>query len=232
MPLETVNGGADPVITVSWTLEYEVAFYALFALAIINRWLMAIALVLVLTTYVSCSSGCGYPLSFVATNITPLFGIGAIVAVLERKGWAVRSPIAIVSAATIFFFSFGIAEIVDLSFRSTALQRTLLGCASGLIIAGLVTWEKGRSNKPDLGRLGLLGDASYVLYLVHYPVISSLCKLSMRILPHTIVGASIAYTIILVACLGIAIGIHLWIEKPLLSSLRTNHRAAVVSSRG
>jgi exopolysaccharide production protein ExoZ len=179
---------------------------------------------LVLCTYVSCSHGCEYPLSFVAKNVTPLFGMGAFVGVLARKGWTVRKPMVVVLIAAIFLFSLGNVEIIDPTFTGTALQRALLGVASCLIIAGLVSWEKGNAYKPNLGFLGLLGDASYVLYLVHYPLISILCKLSVRVLPHTILGATTAYAMIVVSCLAVAIAVHLWIEKPLLASLGRSRR--------
>lgn len=237
MPLDLAHTSAA-VIVVGWTLEYEVAFYAIFALAIINRWLIVIAVLLLLCTYVSCAHGCEFPASFVAKNITPLFGIGALVAVFERKGWTVRRPIAVVSIATVCFFALGIAEIVDRAFTSTSLQRIFLGLASGLIIAGLVGWEKGKVQKPNFGVLQLLGDASYVLYLVHYPLISALSKICVRLLPRTYFGAAIAYGVILGACLTVAVAVHLWIEKPLLRSLgkmfstsTRNGAGAVLASR-
>jgi exopolysaccharide production protein ExoZ len=87
-----------------------------------------------------------------------------------------------------------------------------------------LSWEKARPSAPNLGFLASLGDASYVLYLVHYPLISALCKVSASLLPHTIVGASVAYTVILIACLVAAIAVHLWIERPLLRSFSPHKR--------
>jgi peptidoglycan/LPS O-acetylase OafA/YrhL len=68
-----------------------------------------------------------------------------------------------------------------------------------------------------------------VLYLVHYPLIIILCKLAMLLLPRTLVGAAVAYTMILILCLLAAVAVHLWIEKPLLHNLGKNRRAAVTA---
>ena len=104
-------------------------------LRIVNRWLIAIAILLVLCTYVSCAHGCEYPVSFVARNITPLFGIGALVPVFERKGGVILRPIAVVSIAAICFFALAIAETVEPAFSGTSIQLIFLGLASGFIIS-------------------------------------------------------------------------------------------------
>jgi peptidoglycan/LPS O-acetylase OafA/YrhL len=229
IPTDWRRHASTPVIVVSWSLEYEVLFYLVFALAIINRWLLAIPIAMLSFAYISCANGCEFPQSFVTSTISWLFVMGAAIAVCERKRLVVRKPLAIAALGAILFFSFGIAEILDPPFRATAIQHVLLGLASCLAIAGLLSWEKAKSYKISLGPLVLLGDASYVLYLVHYPLIIVLCKLAVLLLPRTLIGAAIAYPTILMLCLLTVLAVHLWIEKPLLHNLGKNREAAVTT---
>jgi exopolysaccharide production protein ExoZ len=65
----------------------------------------------------------------------------------------------------------------------------------------------------------LLGDASYALYLIHYPLISVLCKLMKVAGFNGLPGALVAFPAILAACILTAVGFHLWVEKPMLRAI-------------
>jgi peptidoglycan/LPS O-acetylase OafA/YrhL len=73
--------------------------------------------------------------------------------------------------------------------------------------------------RPRSGFLALLGDASYSLYLVHFPLISALCKLVVALGLTGVLGATVAFPVILASCLLVAIALHLYVEKPLLAWL-------------
>ena len=68
----------------------------------------------------------------------------------------------------------------------------------------------------------LVGDSSYVLYLIHFPLISIVLKISMfiQIGRFGAVGAIITYLFILILCLVVAIVFHLKIERPIMRYLR------------
>lgn len=222
MPLDQAVVGdlSAPVITVAWSLQYEVVFYALFALAILNRWLGLLAVAFVSAIYASCLNGCTFPQSFIGVPYLLLFGAGSLVAVVERKGWRVRRPGTVAITAAIIFVLLGIAELFYPAFKRSFIQEILLGLSSALTIAGLLSWETSRATPPTFGPLRFLGDASYALYLVHYPLISILCKIALVALPMTVLGASVAYVLILLACLSLAAVVHLRVERPLLRALR------------
>ncbi len=101
-------------------------------------------------------------------------------------------------------------------------RTVLYGLASSMIIFGLV---KAEDNGRIIGNqkwVQQLGNSSYVLYLIHFPLISILCKLSLyvRLDYLGLVGAMISYIVIFVSCLISAVVFNIWIEKPVISYLR------------
>lgn len=68
----------------------------------------------------------------------------------------------------------------------------------------------------------LLGDSSYALYLIHYPLISVICKLSIFIHLNElrVVGALIAYFSAFFLCVICAVAFHIYIERPVAAYVR------------
>jgi len=96
------------------------------------------------------------------------------------------------------------------------------GLASSAIILGLVRSEAAGRVLGGGRRMQVLGDASYALYLVHYPLISILCKVAVALgmAKLGLSGAVVSYGVIFLACLAAAVAFHLWMEKPAMSCLR------------
>ena len=219
-----VGGTGAPVIAVAWTLHYEVLFYGFFGLMIVSRWFSSILGLAVLGTCIlySGTHPAQFPLSFFATDCLLLFALGMGVAALsESRRLELKRPLIIAGAGAIMFS--GLA--LDRSLQSDAFvdQRILLfGIASGLIMYGLVKAE-------DRGRIlgghrvwQVLGGASYVLYLIHVPLITVLCKFTVLLHLNRmgLAGAITAYLFMFCVVLATAVAIHFWIEKPLLAFIR------------
>ena len=159
-------------LAVAWTLYHEVLFYSLFAIAIINRQVgFALLIAWIALSAVVCD---GFLFALVHVD----FGMGMAAA------WAVRRfriPVAAVLAlvGVLAFLVTGWDEIYGEAL--TPNQSALgYGIASTLIILGTVELERsGRLNVNNAWRM--LGDASYVLYLIHYPLLSFLAKLFVRL---------------------------------------------------
>jgi exopolysaccharide production protein ExoZ len=227
IPQETnvVGGTGSPVIIVAWTLQYEVFFYLFFSFMILSRWLSIIAGLVLLCIYVSYHGVPSpfFPLSFLSKNYILLFAMGMFVsAVCTSKRVTVNKPMfyAIIGAALFSFVALNTVLKTELLLGE---QTTILyGVASSLIILGFV---KAEDNGHVIGGnrwIQLLGNASYALYLIHYPLISILCKLSLTF--HLdkvgIIGAFVSYLSIFCVCLVSSAAFHLWIEKPVTSHIR------------
>ena len=103
------------------------------------------------------------------------------------------------------------------------LQEIILGVVGSLIIIGLIYLEKNGYNFKKFRSLILVGNASYVIYLIHYPIITVLMKLYIKsgVLKHiTFFEASIFFIIIsLFVVIFVGILVHKFIEIPLMKYL-------------
>lgn len=98
--------------------------------------------------------------------------------------------------------------------NDTDLSFTSLAC---VILLCLANAEEGRPPERNSAWVKLLSDSSYVLYLLHYPVISLVCKLAMAVGLRGAVGAVLTFVVALVCCIVAAIVFHLFIERRLVS---------------
>jgi exopolysaccharide production protein ExoZ len=171
-----------PLLQPGWTLNYEMFFYCVFAVALAAS--SAANRVMAVTAMLVCLIAVGwlFPPSdpVLLTYTSPLmleFVFGAVIGHvystgrLDRlggaAGWTMMTAgvtWAVVATAFILptqpLFDFGDATI----------RVTTYGIAGALVVTGALAWEtRGRETKPSrlLQFLGLLGDASYSLYLTH-----------------------------------------------------------------
>jgi exopolysaccharide production protein ExoZ len=159
------------LVTVTWTLKYEMFFYALFAIAIVNRRAGLILLVLWQTaTAAATLSGSDLGISgYYLRSISLDFGVGLTCACIVRLSGKGNPVIwlATAVAGTALFVS-GMAYGALLSWAGV-----LCGVGAGGVVVGLVRLEQ-TVDFPVPNLFTLLGGASYAIYLVHYPVITML----------------------------------------------------------
>jgi peptidoglycan/LPS O-acetylase OafA/YrhL len=200
------------VLGVAWTLVYEVFFYLLFALLILNR---RIGL-LVFATWAACVC-CypwfdGYPWNFLFSYLHLRFLAGMAVAfVLARRELPAPRIIAAIGA-TIFIG----AGMFDAYARPlSALEQTLgYTLGSALALAGLVQAERsGLIRAP--GWLVYLGDASYAIYLVHFLALSVLAKLAKAAHLDVHLPGTMLFAMHALGAVGVGCAFHHLVERPL-----------------
>jgi exopolysaccharide production protein ExoZ len=220
-----VGGNGAPVLIVAWTLQYEICFYALIAIFIVSRPLGILVSLPLLINLGTCKIGaCSFPRSFFSNNLILLFGLGSLIAYCSKRSIRIARPTIIAAVAAITFVSFGVFEAVEGTEALPVDRRLVYGLLSGVVIYALVQAEDSGQLRIKNRWMPLLGDSSYSLYLIHYPVISALCKLMIFIGLAGSVGAAIAYPVILCACVFASVGFHLLVEKPILRGF-SNRRA-------
>jgi peptidoglycan/LPS O-acetylase OafA/YrhL len=205
-----------PLVNVTWTLTYEVFFYAVFAIAILNLRLgLILFLVWQVATVIVTLSGMDLGLTgYYLRAICLEFSLG-----MGCAWWLMRTPDARylwrywgVLAAGIATFVAGLA--LSSSFAS-AEALCALG-ATGMILALVRLEQADRIQVPAF--LVRLGGASYAIYIVHYSVIALLAAVVLRKLHLPPTDA------LCLACAGIAVCCGLafdyCLDRPIQRALR------------
>ena len=226
VPLTLNSDGAPrPVMILGWTLDYEMLFYALFALVLPlgrRRGLTVLAGIIVALVALGRLVALPLPFSVWCDPIVLEFLLGVAVYGGWRRGhrlpaWAGLAIAAEGFAAMAAFMAGGIANHYE------AWRIIWGGIPAAMIVAGvLVIREVGTGRVAaridGLRRLLVLGgDASYALYLSHPFVLSGVALLCARAGLH---DAPFYVASAFAACLGFALLFHVKFERPLLALLR------------
>lgn len=206
----------EPLIGQGWTLNYEMFFYVLFALALFIRSrynaffvLPVIALLVAL--------GHQHPVENPAylTYTDPLmleFCLGIVVAAAFKFGNAPSSRwpaflFAILAAITAYLYTFH-ADLHGL----VSLRPVMIGIPCSLLVIAAVTLERS-GRLPKWSYLLLLGDASYSLYLVHGFILGFGQRLWHRLFTiHSALSHAAYIGFILVVSIAVSVPIYRYLE--------------------
>jgi exopolysaccharide production protein ExoZ len=215
----------QPTLALGWTLNYEMYFYLLFTAALVftlrHAPLLACVFIVAISVVIRFAGIQDRSVLFYADPIVYEFALGILVyysvastplrtAVISRS---IRSVLVIVALAA------GIALPLQEHFISG--ERALwAGMPAAMLVFSLVLLEKRGRMAATQSWVVLLGDSSYVLYLIHPYIVYGIIrlfltpsKMSVPALALAIVGLPLIATIA-------AIGIHLGVERPVTALLR------------
>lgn len=203
-----IGSDSQSVLAVGWTLFHEIAFYLVFGILIFSKRIGII---------VSCSwvalivFGRFFGLdhySLQLININFLFGIGSAI-YFNRIRYARTMMLLSVFCFIMIGLEEVYLEVVEAEFRSI-----MYGLASAFGIAAAVSAEKAKSiSSPYIMRL--LGDSSYSLYLVHYPVIAIVAQIWLKS-PVKSLPMPIAFVVLIAAALAAGLVTYFAVEKPIV----------------
>jgi exopolysaccharide production protein ExoZ len=220
--IATLIRGNDvvPPLPPAWSLFHEVVFYCIFSFLIINRTIGTAALAAWLAIiFALFSPGVGTPLLVwtSAYNLNFFVGIGAFL--LWKRGGARLCRSALIVGVALILASF----LAELNGYSLTVFQLLYALGFGGIITGLASIETNAS-KINIPVLGLLGDASYSIYLLHMPFQGFFMKIFINRLDGYLTGPYSLYLAVLACALAAAIAAHLMIEAPLMRYFRSRPR--------
>ena len=203
----------------SWTLIFEILFYVVFATLILSRrvgvWVIAIWALLVIVGHVT------HPLFLAhgpqATLTSPyclefFMGMGCAYLMTHRR---VPGSAVMLLTGIVLFAAAGIAEVLGIlnGFGMTA--RLIYGPCAALVIVGLV--ERERSGQLKVPRvLGVLGRASYSVYLVHLVAIGIAFHFISRMVHLTPADALPLWFVLCVVGTGAGVLASIWVEHPVI----------------
>ena len=214
--LVRIRSGYQTNLVVAWTLFIEVLFYALFALALVNR--KVGAAVLGLWFAMSGLNLMHRPMvaEMLFSPLHLLFAMGMAVAWWMRRRKTARPGVLLASGGAVL-----LTGLIYGGWRGSASCWVYLWAGVGTAIAllGAVELERrGRMGVP--GWLRFLGDASYSIYLVHFPVIAALARVCHR-MDARLHLPIVVWLAVMVACgTGAGCLLHVFVERPLIRGRR------------
>ena len=232
------DGIPRPILTLGWTLNYEMCFYVIFALFVGMRRMGAVlGTTLVLVGLVALGSAVtpNSAALFVWTRPIVLeFCLGMGVASMFRSGISltlpVRALLVAVAVATLVFDPLRSSEqAIDWTTPNDLARLLGWGVPAALVVTAAVLASPSR-RLSVVTRVGVaLGDASYALYLVHPFAIFGFRKLWL------IAGLDARFGLwpMVALSLGLscvaALVVHRLVEKPLTEWLQTRLRTRVTA---
>jgi peptidoglycan/LPS O-acetylase OafA/YrhL len=218
IPYPGIDGMFAPVVSQGWTLNYEMLFYATFALAVALPRRDAVLAVALTFTLASCAGwlfSLPQPFAFWASPITLEFVLGCILGLLYvegiRLGLAARA--ALVIGGILLWRVLETQQLVHLpSFitRGIPASMVLVGAAFG-----------NRRHETLAARiLSIVGDASYALYLLHSLFIRAFRELAVHVSIATPPRQWCYLMITLALATAAAVAVHYALERPTSQWLR------------
>ena len=210
------NPDLTPVYPLGWTLDYEMAFYLVFALVLALPRRGAVAtLSLALAALVAANGLLALPgwLSYLGATQVLEFVAGLLLAEAGLSGGRLPRPAAAALVA------FGLAAIAAAIPWSDSWWGSWRGLAWGLpaaaIVAAAALCPPRRPAGPVRRAFERLGDASYALYLVHYGAYLGLESVLGRVFDLARLPA-LPFMLLLVApTLAASFAVHHGFEVPL-----------------
>lgn len=224
IPDGSIKAFSSPILSVAWTLRFEMLFYIFFGLYFLGEkiFFAACATIFLLATYnLIAGLESNQIIAIASSHFMLLFLMGVCAAQCIKISLKRTIKKYILSTGIITFLVASIVFDIHMGELDRAISDLAFGTASALIIVGSVSMEmSANAEKKERSRILKLirkiGDASYAIYLLHYPLVALICKAGAKFLP--INGTGVATTLAVATISSICVGIlfHDWIEAPIL----------------
>ncbi|MBA3774248.1 MAG: acyltransferase [Ramlibacter sp.] len=210
IPVANEQGLMWPVLPVGWTLNFEMLFYAVFAVAIA---LGTARIVFCATVFALIFAAAQWwpgiqILHFYGQSIIFEFLLGVCIAHLVTRLGSPKAAFGLLLAVAGFLFALG----PSWDDRGSRLVPWELGAT--LIVLGIVWCESWIAGLKAARPLAFLGDASYSIYLSHAFVVPAGVLALKKLGIH-----DPAAILLIVGCMVVVVGglSHVWLEKPMTS---------------
>ena len=224
IPYNNAYGQAYPVLMLGYTLNFEMFFYAIFALAMVFPKKTGILCLLAVMGAFGLAGlfqvRLPMPFGFWASPLVLEFLMGVGLAILREKN--LRLPVPAAWALVVLGLGLMLLfKAIGMVGHDWHLRILWMGVPALCICAGTVLAVSGgeRPLSPFKRLLVLLGDASYAIYLSHPFSLNAVAVVWKH------VGPINAWVYVCTACVvSVLVGVaaHLWMEKPMTRYL--NHQ--------
>lgn len=215
IPWPRYDGQVFPILSLGWTLNYEMLFYVCFALALcVPRRIGLAALVALFWAFAIGAAFAprdAWLIQFLGYPMVVEFPLGIGLAALYLRGIRLPTLVGIVAALL------GIVIAVILYQQSAYLYtwRLVTGGVPAILLVGAVVLCAPPRQSTVTSALAFLGDASYSIYLTHPFAIKAVGLVWAR--TDLGIAAMIPVAVVLAVVLGALT--HVVVERPLLRLL-------------
>ena len=219
------DGTAQPLYGLGWTLEFEMAFYALFALFLGLGRRAAVAAVAgalgALVLLRALVPGLPMPLAFWSEPVILEFAFGAGLGLARAEGLRLSGVVrAACALAGLLLLALVARSIGEPGGFARPLTQGLP--AALLVAAAALGPSRPAGEAPSRLLLGLsaVGDASYALYLIHPFVLRAAREALLRSGAASLLGPEACLWLMLALTVPAALAVHRLIERPMTRRAR------------
>lgn len=229
-PHLSASGEVQPTLILGWSLNFEMYFYVLFALALLvtTRWapILCVAGIVAVVLIGKLIGPVSTAFDFYArtTSLEFCYGIGVyyVLTWCERRKAVLAGSAALKLAVPLALIASAVAIVLlEKHFKDDVPRYLAGGIPAAVIVLSALLLERILGIFSHSRLAWLLGEASYVIYLIHPYIVFGV----LRLLLARTGELSLALDIVLIAGLisltsAISIAIHLLFEKPVMTFLR------------
>jgi exopolysaccharide production protein ExoZ len=229
LPREDPAGGMFPTLILGWSLNYEMFFYVLFALSlrISTRWspVITCAWILAFMGAINLFASNSPTMNFYAKPIVLEFCFGIVVFYLfswlsAHKEALAKNMVLKLALLAVFVGSMLALALLEQYYRDQISRALVAGIPAFFIVLSALLLERIYGLASKNKTIYLLGEASYIIYLVHPYIVYSVLRLAKldNTLPVPVLAALIVGLVAFTSVISVLI--HLWFEKPVMAFLR------------
>jgi peptidoglycan/LPS O-acetylase OafA/YrhL len=216
VPFERPDGLVQPLYSLGWTLNYEMFFYGLFALVIMQprrKALTLLAGLLAALATLGAVADLPQPVAFWTDGIILEFAFGLLLGHMRaegvRLGRMVRAGVAVCGLL-----------ILACDLTALGVPRFLAwGLPAACLIAAAALGEGTSVRTRSVHRATALGDASYALYLLHPFAVRGGRALVTTLGVAELFGVWGYIGVVLLASIAAALMVHRLVEKPVTDAV-------------
>ncbi|SIT06295.1 Peptidoglycan/LPS O-acetylase OafA/YrhL, contains acyltransferase and SGNH-hydrolase domains [Roseivivax lentus] len=230
-PTERYDGRIAPVLSVGWTLNYEMAFYAALSLCLtLRRPVLAMGLLFGALALLGALSGPEGPFpSTTSSQIKTIWAFATNPICLEFLFGMVLArlwPRRRVSARIAWGLGIGGAVLL-VALDATDLPRFLAAGVPAAMIVGAVIWPAPWQGWP----LQRIGDASFAIYLSHRFTLRALTLVLLPLLPAAPWAAPLFCVLAVALAAGVGWLVFTLVERPVAALVSASPRSQPVPQR-
>lgn len=219
-PMQNALGEYQPILALGWTLNYEMFFYAIFAIGLllpVTRGIQAIWLLLLISMVLRLVSDRG-PFVFWGQPIILEFLVGVALAILYQRvghqpSWALMA------------LCIGSAALLLVLFSDVEVSRAVkLGIPAILGFAALVFFASPSLLRVLAPLARVVGDSSYSLYLSH-PFTLGVCKVLWGRADSILAHSTFFIAVSTLVCIGVGYLSYFILERTILNMTRLSRDA-------